>query len=769
LVGEKGVATERNLNGGIAWQFQVDSEDWAVIAERQADGNTCLLTTKEASEINVAKQVIWSYERRREDSARLVCRWDEKHVLWEKPRGELEVVDVVRGEKVERGILKRRPERATRLMGVHGNRYLLKLEKTEELELVDAEGDTLWRVTVPRVYTAQALPGGQTLVESGTDSGVIRLSTFDRSGRRVAESLCEGPESRLRSCLDLVRLGFTPGTAAVAEQDPVAFRIKQLGSNNLEARRRGAGALRELGGKGRTGIPALIKALGDADSEVRNYAAAALEQFGDEAQEAVPGLIELLSDSDRGVRATAASALSAVGEAAVPAIMKAARDKREQVRAGAVLIAIKLVRPPEEVARMVQDALVDDSSIVRECAVHALGRLRAPSPNVVRSLMIAAKDKEPEVRSAALLWIGELGRSASEAAPLVSRVVTEDNTSSVRKEGVRALAKLGDSSDRVVTGLLRCLAEDRDSTVRESAAEALGTLGRNSDIAIRELIIAVRAQDGSPGVRAAAAEALGTIGPKAKAGIPALVEALQTSRDGPDAEPVELWRAAAWALGEMGQEAKPGVAALATLLAKELPPEKEKNFRSARLRAIESLGKLRSAAKDSIPTLAEILKNDQQPNEVREAVAMALSNIGPEGVSALAELVRSRTGRTGRLAVRALGRIRPVGKAALTSLMDALKQQKDRGLREDAKWALIDAGPEPAIAPLLEMLRGESMLERACAVDVLAAFGSKAKKAIPALLRASEDLDTLPKVDREEAERLRQEIAKAIRDIQGGR
>jgi HEAT repeat protein len=106
----------------------------------------------------------------------------------------------------------------------------------------------------------------------------------------------------------------------------VSELVKQLQSEDNDARRMAAKALGEGGAESRAAVPALIKALRDHDTFVRRFSAQALGDIGPEAHSAVSSLALALDDPKKEVRSAAAYALSKLGPSGVETLIRLVRD-----------------------------------------------------------------------------------------------------------------------------------------------------------------------------------------------------------------------------------------------------------------------------------------------------------------------------------------------------------------------------------------------------------------------------------------------------------
>lgn len=121
-----------------------------------------------------------------------------------------------------------------------------------------------------------------------------------------------------------------PSSALGSEVEPL---IRALSDGNLQARRRAAMSLGELGDK--RAIDPLIRALKDSDQHLRWNAALALGKLGD--KRAVSPLVDALQDDSEMVREDAAGALGILGDKkALPPLAKVVEgDRSDSVRRAA--------------------------------------------------------------------------------------------------------------------------------------------------------------------------------------------------------------------------------------------------------------------------------------------------------------------------------------------------------------------------------------------------------------------------------------------------
>jgi HEAT repeat protein len=168
---------------------------------------------------------------------------------------------------------------------------------------------------------------------------------------------------------------------------------------------------------------------------------------------------------------------------------------------------------------------------------------------------------------------------------------------------------------------------------------------------------------------------------------------------------------------------------------------------AARLRAIDSLGEEGEISPEAVDALAAQLK-DRSPT-IRAHAAHALSHFGPaarSAVNALAPLIVDPEVNVQREAIRAWTRIHPAASVSVPVLEKTLRDA-DPAVRTGALHLLAEIG-KPAVPSLIQALKQEKAALWACLV--LAEIGPDAADAVPALADAVR-ADTRPEIRREAA------------------
>lgn len=507
----------------------------------------------------------------------------------------------------------------------------------------------------------------------------------------------------------------------------------------------------------------LIEALTHPNTCVRKFAAQELGAIDHPGTKAIDALARALKDPKAYVRLAATEALGRIGPAAAPAapaLIQSLEDCRvklislsNQRQADPVAIALRRIGPGRRSrgggAPAIMALLKHPDSKVRDKAIEALSWVLPPP---VATAVSALKEQDPKIRAGAAEALGRMGPSAAAAAaPLVKALKDQDQD--VRVSAAAALARLG-RYDQALPVLVACLKDnDSQARVRGEAAQALGRSGLHAKEAVPALVQA--AENGW--VRYRAVQALDAIGAKAAGSVKPVILTLKHAR-----EPARVH--AANALGKIAPDGEAVVPALVAAL-----KDKEKKVRSAAARA---LGKLGPSAHSAAGPLAHMLRDHEfqvrrsavvalgkigaDPNEVvphliwalgdchwkvRSDASQALGGIGTPAAPALIAALKDDNPLIRMHAADALGRIEPGPKGAIAPLVELTVDLYSR-VRCRAAIALMRLGEVDRGCPLLvRILKHRETMVRRAAAEGLAAMGSKAKPALPALTEALEDED----------------------------
>lgn len=251
-------------------------------------------------------------------------------------------------------------------------------------------------------------------------------------------------------------------------------------------------------------------------------------------------------------------------------------------------------------------------------------------------------EEEPEVAGKKLsFWLKELAAGKDARA---------------RRRGAIALELIGyEKSRTILPALVKAIREDGEPLVRAAAARSGGRAAakaleqareeKKDELPrfdnLRDALGTALRTDRSEIVREAAALALGDLGPDARASVGALGQALRDKHPG-------TVRAAAAALRRVGKDADDAQADLLQLLADP------KADRRARADAAVCLGQIRADVSATLPTLEKVLtdtsadevdKQGRRTTLVRKAVAEALGKLGKGAAGATPDLAAVLTAK----------------------------------------------------------------------------------------------------------------------------
>jgi HEAT repeat protein len=313
--------------------------------------------------------------------------------------------------------------------------------------------------------------------------------------------------------------------------------------------------------------------------------------LGNVGAPAIPQLVLALKHRKEGVRAAAARILGRMqmlAKPAIPALLDGLQDKSEQVRraSGLALCNMKDVIGPDSVPALTK-ALEHKDLRVRALAACVLTHVHYKAIQGMQShLFGVVKEMDADVRTQALTALGNMGRPAQDALPVLRDTLKSAADPDTRFELVGAIVTIDPNSATTIDLLIKVLQEkdphswDRGAFRRSLAAHHLGRIGPAAKAAVEPLTDALR----DPGaiLRAGAASALSRITP---AKTPEMVRVL-------------------------------------------IPLLKDKDVivrgEAARARALMGV-----KAKEAIEPLIDAIKSDDNPH-VRNIAANALTEIDPE-------------------------------------------------------------------------------------------------------------------------------------------
>ena len=308
------------------------------------------------------------------------------------------------------------------------------------------------------------------------------------------------------------------------------------------------------------------------------------------------------------------------------------------------------------------------------------------------------KETNARKREAAVVALGAIGAKDRNVQEAFRDLLLNDMSERVRLRAVTIVQDFDKENLRVLIPTLGdVLKGDKSAAVRAAAATGLGKSGEPAKSMINIILGALKDADAS--VRAASADAIGRIGLDVKAAVPPLNDLLKDADAG-------VRVAAVFALGRLG----PDGAASTSLLSVVLIEDKDPNVRKETAR---SLGLLGLDAKSAVASLAKSLKEDSVL-EVRQQSALALGKM------------------SGEL------------KSVSQQLIEILKADSDKSIRVLTVQALangLGADLKIHLKELSELLVKDPEGEvRLAIVQEIGNLGPDAKEALPALVRATTDV-----------------------------
>lgn len=331
--------------------------------------------------------------------------------------------------------------------------------------------------------------------------------------------------------------------------------------------------------------------LRDHDEEFRMKGLEAVVHFGSKAKAALPDLIEMLGKSFEN------DSINRVGEAVMIAIARV-DPKRDflrsqlkhanyEVRRSAALAITALggVDPEEmpgnrqkvDTVSMGRGSVEFDADEETEAEKDPF-KWRLPGdreaiPVLIEMLQDRQRMGDFTVQEAAMKALASYKADAAPAIPALQRMLT-DKEAGVRAEAVKALVEIGPAAKGTIP-TIRVGLKDPDVQVRAAAAFAIGKFGdRESLPALQKLL-----KDKSPAVRKSVVAAFGLLKSDARTTVPLLIEVAAT----PESKMLKINIVA-------------GVADTST----------DWNETAVRDEAIQSLGKLGTAARAAAPALIKL-------------------------------------------------------------------------------------------------------------------------------------------------------------------
>ncbi|VTR98626.1 heat repeat-containing protein : Marine sediment metagenome DNA, contig: S01H1_L06444 (Fragment) OS=marine sediment metagenome GN=S01H1_15791 PE=4 SV=1: HEAT_2: HEAT_2 [Gemmata massiliana] len=467
----------------------------------------------------------------------------------------------------------------------------------------------------------------------------------------------------------------------------------------------------------------------------------------DGVKRAAPALFEkMLADENPGVRLAAAYGRARVvpeqTARLIPVVLEVMCDAELRPQTTSVRVDEILRAAPDEAARALIP-LLNSADPNRRWVADALESL-LDSQSVRTQLETALKDaKNAHTREAAAAVLGGRYYKNALSVPALERALA-DPEFSVRFAAAQALIKPNDEerilpSAAVVPVLIEGL-KQYDGAIRWTAARSLqvvGTIARSAAPELKRVL-----GDRKLEVAREAAFALAHVAPtEAADAVPVLIRAL-TVENGRD---YFYW--AAPALGEIGPLAKAAVPALSERL-------KDKDLHK-RLAAAEAVVRIDPAQADkAVEVIMAIWKGESGPS-MRDRILESLARIGSPAkstVPVLLEYFSKATGRESQHQVGTVVALMSIDPKAAEPLVEWVREQVAKTTEDDSNSVAeqirdLGAGAKPLLGEVIAMLGSKAPQVRRCAILTLRDIGPDAKDALPRLKELAEK-DGVPVIRR---------------------
>lgn len=362
----------------------------------------------------------------------------------------------------------------------------------------------------------------------------------------------------------------------------------------------------------------------------------------------------------------------------------------------------------------------DDHVPMRKGAADEAARLGPHAVALVPGLcdLLADDDECDEVRARCAAALGDIGRGAKQAIPLLVQVLARP---AFTAEAACALVRLGPEASPAVTAALKAA----NDTTRVKALSALATLG--PDAKVMTSLLQELAGQGEPPVRAAALHALGAVGSTDAATLDLGLQALKEKDPGVRA-------GALAALRPLGAGAAAALEQARSSLQDPSPAVREQ--------AAHLLGSMGMAARASTTDL--LARAQDGDARVRVAIAAALPLVGADGRQAApvmaAALAEADAATRARLALR-LGLYGPAAEAAISALIASVKKlTQTEGAEATAALGRIGA---PAVPAVLELLVDDNLQRRGNGLAIVQQMAPQGGALIAPLRTALQDARTV--------------------------
>ncbi|MEM7234202.1 MAG: HEAT repeat domain-containing protein [Planctomycetota bacterium] len=410
--------------------------------------------------------------------------------------------------------------------------------------------------------------------------------------------------------------------------------------------------------------------------------------------------------------------LVAAGRTAIPALsMALGRIDEEEGELSLVFFAL------EECARdaipFLRDLLQHPKAVVRGRAASCLESLGALARGALRELVLALEDPDESVPWRAALALGQIDSPISVSALARAAVDPRDTVSGQAR--VSLVGVQGSAVMHCVPILQKALRSENRArrALAAEAADEFAWTERGWRVVVPLIDDLVGLLDESnEDACLYAASAISFVGPRAKRAIPRLVELFSANSRDAQAE-------ASHALAAMGRVAVP---ALRTELKSDDVRHREN--------AAYALGQIGSRAKSALPLLLERLARDPSAR-VRKAAALSIGSIGHSPLTCLPLLHHALEDRAKEVRIEAVAGLGSFGEIGVPFLVDALIHDREE-VRIAAVGLLGQFGSKArgAVPALIRILESEpNATTRGLAIATLGKIGPAAVAAVPLLLR----------------------------------
>jgi len=264
----------------------------------------------------------------------------------------------------------------------------------------------------------------------------------------------------------------------------------------------------------------------------------------------------------------------------------------------------------QQIIRALDRMLTDSAFNVRAGAAYGLAKCGVAAQPCIPDLIQMLRDPDELAQSAAVRAISYIGGDAEVILPAIMPLL-QSTGALTRAFAAYTLCHVTGDMGRYLPALIETLAAQDDSA-RAVAAALIGRLGKSATKALPDLDQAL--QDHDYGVRISAAKAIWRVSGNASASVPVLRRLLTVGGRGEQIEITGL-------LTDFGPDAAPVIPELMAAL-----DNPDFLIRRNAARAIASIG---PAAKDALPRLQALSKDDPFPS-IRKAAVEAVGQLSKQ-------------------------------------------------------------------------------------------------------------------------------------------